>query len=145
MWRFLAGVLSALLFVGAGLFLWKSIAQSEDPVSPPPQPLVLRQEPPAPPPSAERSREQKRFDRYDKDRDEIITKAEYLAPRQKAFVKLDSNGDGRLSFEEWAVRTIGKFADADVDGSGILDREEFATTRVKRTAKPRCECPPDSD
>lgn len=145
MWRFMAGVASALLLVGAGLFLWKGVAQSEDPVPPPKAPLVMRQEPLAPLPSAERSREEKRFDRYDKDRDEKITKAEYLAPRQKAFARLDANGDGRLSFEEWAAKTSGKFAKADADGSGILDRAEFATTRAKRSARPRCACGADQE
>lgn len=145
MWRFLAGVASALLFVGAGLFLWKGIARSDDPVPPPQSPLVLRQQPLTPLPSADRSREEKRFDRYDKDRDQKITREEYLATRQKAFDKLDSNGDGRLSFEEWAMRTIDKFAKADTDRSGILDREEFSTTRAKRASKPRCECSSNSD
>jgi hypothetical protein len=145
MWRFLAGVTSALLFVGAGLFLWKGIAQSENPVPPPSQPLVLKPEPLTPPPAAERSREEKRFDRYDKDRDEIISEAEYLAPRHKAFAKLDTNGDGRLSFEEWAVRTTDKFGKADGDRSKALDRQEFATTRPKRSSRPVCACPQESD
>ncbi|MGE0775131.1 MAG: histidine kinase [Sphingomonadaceae bacterium] len=139
MWRFLAGVTSTLLLVAAGLFFWKGIAQSEDPISPPP----VVQAPPSPlepPPSAERSREEKRFDRYDKDRDQLITSDEYLAPRQKAFTKLDVNGDGRLSFEEWAVRTSDKFAKADADGSKALSRDEFLTTRVKRKPPPRCNC-----
>jgi hypothetical protein len=145
MGRFLAGVVSALLFVGAGLFLWKSIAQSENPVPPPSQPLVLQPAPLAAPPTAERSREEKRFDRYDKDRDEVITETEYLAPRHKAFAKLDGNGDGRLSFEEWAVRTTGKFGKADEDGSKTLSRQEFSATRAKRSSRPVCACPQESD
>ena len=63
----------------------------------------------------ERSREQKRFARYDKDRDAGVTREEYLAPRRKAFVKLDKDGDGKLSFEEWAVRTTERFAAATPD------------------------------
>jgi hypothetical protein len=145
MWRFLAGVASALLLVGAGLFLWKGIARSDDPVAVPGQPLVLQPSPLSAPPSAERSREEKRFDRYDKDRDQLIAKPEYLASRHKAFDKLDANGDGRLSFEEWAVRTTEKFARADVDRSEMLSREEFATTKAKRAEKPRCDCPPDAN
>ena len=59
----------------------------------------------APDPAAEelpralpKTREQKRFGRYDKDRDGAITRDEYLASRRKAYAKLDTNGDGRLSF-----------------------------------------------
>lgn len=146
MWRFLAGVLSALLLVGAGLFLWKGNAQADgDPVPPPPAPSLIQPASLTTPPSAERDREMKRFDRYDKDRDALVTRAEYLASRQKAFDKLDINQDRRLSFDEWSVKTSDKFAKADADGSKALSREEFATTRVKRADKPRCDCPADSD
>jgi hypothetical protein len=145
MWRFLGGVASTLLLVGAGLFLWKGIAQSDDPIPPPGQPLLLQKPALTTPPSADRSREEKRFDRYDKDRDQLITETEYLASRHKAFDKLDGNHDGRLSFEEWAVRTTEKFAKADVDRSGMLSREEFGTTKAKRVSRPRCDCASGSD
>src|SRR3546814_1864328 len=75
--------------------------------------------PPAAPEASEQKREERRFNRYDKDRDEAITREEYLASRRKAFAKLDVNGDGRLSFEEWAIRTTDKFAKADADGSKV--------------------------
>jgi len=145
MWRFLAGVASALLLVGAGLFVWKGIARSDDPVTQPGQPLVLQSALPSTLPTADRSREEKRFDRYDKDRDDVITKAEYLAVRHKAFDKLDLNSDGRLSFDEWAARTADKFTTADSDHSETLTRDEFATTRAKRNAKPRCDCSSDGN
>lgn len=143
MWRFLAGVASALLMVGAGLFVWKSVAQADNPIPPAPgRPSLLARAALTDPPSAERSREEKRFDRYDKDGDQGITRAEYLAPRQIAFAKLDVNHDGRLDFNEWAVRTVDKFAKADADRSGTLNRAEFITTRAKHDPKPRCSCPP---
>lgn len=142
MGRFLAGVAAALLMVGAGIFIWKSIAQADDPVPPAPPPLLVTKSGQPELPSAERSREEKRFDRYDKDRDESITRAEYLAPRQKSFAKLDRNGDGKLDFEEWAGRTTEKFAQADADHSGTLNRNEFATTRAKRSSRSRCVCAP---
>jgi hypothetical protein len=145
MWRFLAGVASALLMVGAGIFMWKSIAQADDPVPPVPRPLLVAQTQTAELPSAERSREEKRFDRYDKDRDDSITRVEYLAPRQKAFTKLDRNGDGKLDFEEWATRTTGKFDKADTNHSKSLDRGEFATTRVIRTSNAACICKQDEN
>jgi hypothetical protein len=146
MGRFLAGVVSALLLVGAGIFIWKSIAQADDPIPPPTRPSLLAAPTPlGDPPSADRSREEKRFDRYDKDRDDIITRPEYLATRQKAFARLDLNNDGKLDFEEWAARTTAKFAKADADKSATLNRVEFTTTRVIRTPTTRCSCPQDSN
>src|SRR3546814_14209257 len=90
--------------------------------------------------ASEQKREERRFNRYDKDRDEAITREEYLASRRKAFAKPDVNGDGRLSFEEWAIRTTDKVAKADADGSIAVTRAEFATTALqgKYPAKPEC-------
>ncbi len=147
MWRFLAGVGSALALVAAGMFLFGA-ANAEDPVLPP-MPVAERAAEPLPervPEAAPKTREEKRFDRYDKDRDSAITRDELLASRRKAYAKLDVNGDGRLSFEEWAVKTTTKFAKADADESGVLTRTEFATTRVQRKTPSRPTCPPaDSD
>lgn len=97
------------------------------------------------PAAEERTREEKRFDRYDKDRDQKITTEEYLLSRRKAFAKLDANGDGRLGFEEWAKKTSDKFAKADADRSKALSRDEFATTKVLRKTKVPVKCPPPRD
>ncbi|WP_448657505.1 histidine kinase [Sphingomonas sp. CJ99] len=144
MWRYLAGAAGAMLLMTAGLFLYRSMASAEvDPLPPPPAKQALSQPLPEAAPSApERSREEKRFDRYDKDRDDRITRDEYLASRRKAYAKLDSNGDGRLSFEEWAIKTTDKFAKADASGDRALTRAEFATTAVKRKAPTTVKCPP---
>jgi hypothetical protein len=56
-----------------------------------------------------RTKEQRRFDRADKDKNGRVTLAEMHQPRRRAFARLDTNGDGRLSFEEWAVRTSTRF------------------------------------
>ena len=149
MWRYLAGGVAALLMAGAGWLFFAGQARPDAAVPPMPAPLaatapaVAEQPEPDLPAAPERSREQKRFDRYDKDRDARITREEYLAPRRKAFAKLDTNGDGRLSFDEWAVKTTTRFAGADADRSGVLTAAEFATTRPKRgnAARPRCVCP----
>ncbi len=145
MLRFLAGVGSALLLVTAGFFLFRGRATPELPPPPPAStaaaaPQALPAPEVAPPAASPRTREQKRFGRYDKDRDGRITRDEYLASRRKAYGKLDANGDGRLSFEEWAARTTAKFGGADRDRSATLDPAEFATTAVKRKARaaPRC-------
>lgn len=156
MWRYLAGAGSALLLVAAGVFLFRGSA-SEEPqtprsvqaqrvagpgaLPPPPGETAL---PPLPkiPEASARTREQKRFDRLDRDRNDAISQAEFFQPRRRFFSRLDRNGDGVLSFEEWAVRGITRFAEADRNRSGTLDRAEFATTKAKRVARPRCDCGP---
>lgn len=147
MGRFLAGMGAVLLLLGGGFF-WMQSRSGAEPVLPD-APLArhaaLSAEalaPPEAPRATDRSREQKRFDRYDKDRDDIITSDEYLASRRKAFAKLDTNGDGQLSFDEWAIKTRDKFAGADKDRSGTLTRAEFATTAPVRKPKPKPNCPP---
>lgn len=143
MWRFLAGVGSALLLCGAGMVWWTSGRQNPAALSAFAPPLARSTDDTVPPPEAdERTREQKRFDRYDKDRNDQVSAEEYLLSRRKAFAKLDANGDGRLSFDEWAKKTTDKFAKADADGSKALSRTEFATTRVIRKTPARRDCPP---
>lgn len=147
MWRYLAGGIGALLMVAAGWTIFSGRARTEAVLPPAPQ-ASARADPAEPvrdapvPEASERTREEKRFDRYDKDRDGRITREEYLASRRKAYARLDTNGDHQLSFEEWAAKTTTKFAGADRDTSGAMDRAEFVSTAVKRKAKPRCACPP---
>lgn len=144
MWRYLVGGLAGVMAIVAGMVL-----QATRPTAP--HPLLAATVPsaqasgvpasdPEVPEALERTREQKRFDRYDKDRNGVILREEYLTPRRKAFAKLDRNGDGVLSFDEWAAKTEAKFDTADKDKSGSLTREEFATTAVKRKPHPRCTC-----
>jgi len=147
MLRFFAGVGSALLLVSAGFFIWVGMAQDEeDPVPDAPTesagPIVAGA--PARPPSAdERTKEQRRFDRADRDNDGRITLEELFYPRRRAFQRLDTNGDGRLAFEEWAVRTSTKFGEADANRDRALNRPEFATTAPRRRTParaPNCRC-----
>jgi len=147
MGRYLAGVASALLLAAAGFFLWTGRAQRE-PTLPSVPPAAALPGPAAsggtarlsdPPRASEATREEKRFSRYDRNRDGKVDRDEYLLSRRKAFAKLDTNGDGKLSFEEYAVKTIAKFGKADADRSNALDAGEFATTRVVRKPKPPCQ------
>ena len=149
--RFSAGAGSALLLAAAGVFIWTSRAERESAAVPgaPPAEAVdagVQSGSPATPPSAdERTREQRRFDRADRDNDGRITLAELTYPRQRAFARLDTNHDGRLSFEEWAVRTLTKFSTADANHDAALSREEFATTAARRrpaARQARCNCAP---
>ena len=144
MWRFVAGVLSALLLVGAGLFWWRSGIEAAVVSAPATAGTQAgEQAPPLPPAAGEKTREEARFARYDKDKDGKVSRPEFLAARQRAFAKLDVDGDGKLSFEEYGVKTLERFTKADANHSGILDPDEFTTPRIVRTAtKPRC--PPAS-
>jgi Ca2+-binding EF-hand superfamily protein len=92
------------------------------------------------PAASEKSREERRFARYDKDTNGTITRAEMMETRRKAFEKLDANRDARLTFEEWAVATSDRFAKADADRSGSLTAAEFATTRREARPEARCSC-----
>ncbi len=138
MWRYLVGGLATLALVAAGMLLFNRSARSVAAL--PSVPLALAQTteggalPATVPEASDKTREQKRFDRYDKDRDGKVTREEYLAPRRKAYAKLDANHDGVLSFDEWAVKTETKFAEADKDKSGAMTPAEFVSTAPKRKA-----------
>lgn len=153
--RYVAGGASMMLLMTAGLFLWIGANGQEVVIPdapPPPEPLeleglpkadesapVLGPPPPTPPKAYKTSREERRFNRYDRNRDEIITRLELMSSRTKAFKALDKDGDNLLTFEEWATATSGRFSGADKDDDGELTRAEFRTTRPKRAAS-RCKC-----
>jgi len=145
MWRYFAGGAGALMLAFAAMFLFRGSAAPEVKVPFAPAAVAEAAEDALPdeaPSASAKTREQKRFDRLDKDRNDTITRDEFFVLRKKAFAKLDTNGDGKLSFDEWAIRNTTKFAGADKDKSGTLSRAEFATTAVKRKAPaPRCACP----
>jgi hypothetical protein len=154
MGRFLAGSIAALLLAGAGLVWWQG-RDSGNPAAlhaqplPPPQGDDLPSAGDAnavgkaPPPEATaRTREEKRFDRYDRNRDNIVTRNEMMSARANEFRKLDKDGNNLLSFEEWAVKTSDRFAGADANKDVRLTRAEFVTTAPKRKAGPVCACAP---
>ena len=146
MGRFVAGVMSALLLVAAGFFFWRGQDGSQAAI---PEPLAEDRsfalaDVPRAPSAPEKSKEERRFNRYDKDKNGAVSQAEYLASRQKAYARLDVNHDGVLSFSEYATKTVLKFTKADADRTGALTRNEFATTRVVRKARPKPDCPPVS-
>lgn len=150
MWRYLAGAAAGILLVVAGMTLQAMRAPPATTLAAMPVVAPETAAPdgqaasPAVPEALQATREQKRFDRYDKDRNGSITRDEYLMARHKAFAKLDVDGNGTLSFDEWAVKAETKFALADKDKSGAMNAAEFATTAVKRKSKPRPNCRPTS-
>ncbi|NML94039.1 EF-hand domain-containing protein [Novosphingobium olei] len=152
--RILIGAFAALALVASGTFWWQGRAATER--ATPVAKLATAASAqavednlpdadagdavgPALPHVSEQTREQRRFDRLDKDRDGRITRNEMLAPRVKDFRKLDVDGNNLLTFEEWAMATSNKFKKADADGNGALDRAEYATTKVA-PKKPACKC-----
>lgn len=146
MWRYLGGAASMLVLMGAGFFLVREMAVSQVPLPEAPPASggsPLANVPLKAPAADEASKEEKRFNRTDKDKNGTIAKAEFLFTRQRAFARLDTNGDGTISFDEYAAKTSEKFLKADGDKNGALTGKEFATTRVIRKAKPpRADCPP---
>jgi hypothetical protein len=154
MGRFLAGSLSALLLAAAGIFWWQGHApQGQAVVAAQPAPAAASDDslpvgdpnamdaaPPLPPSASPRTREERRFDHYDRDRDNIITRNEMMASRVRDFRKLDTDGNNLLSFEEWAAHTAVRFDTADADHDGKLTRVEFATTAPKRSNRSVAKC-----
>lgn len=147
--KFLFGGLAAIALLTGGFFLWRGISATPDPaaeaIAPPPAlpeaAVDAQGEPPPEPPAARAAtREERRFQRYDRNRDGIVTRIEMMASRTNAFKRLDTDGNNLLSFEEWAVATSDRFAGADADRSGGLNAAEFATTAPRREARSRCRC-----
>lgn len=154
--RLVLGAVSALILVGIGMFWWQGRAEVERGAPPPlPEPMVEKPDEetlpqvdpgtmvgPEPPEATELTREQRRFFRYDRNRDLKITRTEMLSSRTSGFRKRDKDGNNLLTFEEWAVTTAERFAGADADGNLELTPAEFATTAPKRKPKPKpkCEC-----
>lgn len=150
---FVLGAFLALALAGLGVFWWQGRAEVEQGAPPPmaqepvanptvlPSADVTDLQGPAPPEASELTREQRRFFRYDRNRDLRITRNEMLSTRTDAFRKLDKDGNNLLTFEEWAVATVGKFEGADVDGDNSLTQREFATTAPRAAKrKPACRC-----
>lgn len=151
--RTVLGAFAALLLVATGLFWWQGRAALDvgDPLPPAADNATDEGLPDAtgqglrgaaPPAANEVTKEQRRFDRLDRNRDGKITRVEMLSPRVAGFRKLDADGNNLLSFEEWAVKTSNRFKGADGNGDGNLDRGEFVKTKPKAKAKPACNCGP---
>ena len=144
------GAFAALVLLGIGLFWLQGRAEVERGAPPPVAPAATPEglpsadvaglEGPAPPEASELSREERRFFRYDRDRDRRISRNEMLSTRTDAFRALDKDGNNLLTFEEWAVATAQRFDQADGDRDGELTEKEFATTAPKPAATPRCNC-----
>ncbi|MEM7778965.1 MAG: hypothetical protein AAF697_01085 [Pseudomonadota bacterium] len=148
------GVFLGLVLAGVGVFWWQGRAQVDQNAPPPPEPEELVEADPeelpqvdpgdmvgpAPPEASELTREERRFFRYDRNRDRIITRQEMLSTRTDAFRKLDVDGNNLLTFEEWAVTTSNRFAEMDEDADEKLTQAEFATSAPARRTSQRASC-----
>jgi hypothetical protein len=150
--RFFAGVAVCFLLMTGAFLIWQSHAEKAPglPAAPAASgvsswfggsaPLVA-------PEADEKTREQKRFSRYDKNKDGKIEQDEYLAARRRNFDKLDVDHNGALSFAEYAAKGIDKF-DSAGGRKGWLSEAEFATTapphKPKRLAACSCRSRPSA-
>ena len=154
--RTVVGAVGALLLAAAGLFWWQGRAAVERAAPPPPTLAEIPAESDleaiptedgegltgaALPQVDEDTREERRFNRLDRNRDNLVSRDEALQPRVAAFRKLDRDRNNLLSFEEWAVATSNRFKGADADGDERLTRAEFAKTKPPKAAhRPGCRC-----
>lgn len=153
--RTVLGAVGALLLAAAGLFWWQGRAAVESAAPPPPTLAEIPRESDLEaiptedgaglmggdlPEANEATREERRFNRLDRNRDNLISRGEALQPRVAMFRKLDKDGNNLLSFEEWAVATSNRFKSGDANGDGSLTRAEFAKTKPKQAQRPACRC-----
>jgi hypothetical protein len=167
--RIAVGAVSALLLASAGFFWWQGRAELER-GAPPPDfraarnrrlncPMAIPQGRPCPATRRKKPKqtsEERRFNRFDRNRDGKISRVEMLSTRVKAFQKLDTNHDNLLTFEEWAVKTSDRFKTIDKDGDGIISRDElnayYAAQEAAKEARAKaravqcsCSTAPDDD
>ena len=136
MWRFLAGAAACFLLLTGAFLLWQSRAQGPSlPAAPTPlasaaPSLFGASQPLEAPEASPKNRQEKRFSRYDKNKDGKVESEEYFAARRKNFEKLDLDHNGALSFQEYAVKGIEKFQGADNDRSGWLLSRRIRSDRT---------------
>ena len=140
MLRFFAGVAVCFLLMTGAFLIWQSRAASGPrlPEAPPARSASLfgSDTPLQAPEASAKTREEKRFGRYDKNKDGKVQSEEYLAARHRNFDKLDIDHNGALSFQEYAVKGIEKF-NAAGGRKGWLSPAEFVATappQAKRKA-----------
>jgi len=145
MLRFLAGAASCFLLLTGAFLIWQSRAEERPglPAAPAPRAysasLLSGAQPLEAPEATPQSREEKRFSRYDKNKDGKVEADEYLAARRRNFDKLDLDHNGALSFQEYAIKGIQKFQAAG-GAKGWLSPAEFVKTAPPPAKHKTCSC-----
>jgi len=145
MLRFLAGAASCFLLLTGAFLIWQSRAEERPglPAAPAPRAysasLLSGAQPLEAPEATPQSREEKRFSRYDKNKDGKVEADEYLAARRRNFDKLDLDHNGALSFQEYAIKGIQKFQAAG-GAKGWLSPAEFVKTAPPPAKRKTCSC-----
>jgi hypothetical protein len=143
--RFLAGAAACFLLLTGAFLIWQSRAEHSTGFSaaqgaPGADGSLFGGTPLRAPEASEKTREEKRFSRYDKNKDGKVQADEYLAARHRNFDKLDLDHSGALSFQEYAAKGIEKFNDAG-GRKGWLTAAEFVATAPPQTKrKNTCSC-----
>jgi EF hand len=146
MLRFFAGAASCFLLLTGAFLIWQSRADAPRGLPAAPQPraygasMLSAAQPLQAPEASPASREEKRFSRYDKNKDGKVQAQEYLAARQRNFAKLDIDHNGALSFQEYAVKGIEKFNAAGGRKGWLSPAEFVATAPPPAKHKPGCSC-----
>jgi hypothetical protein len=142
--RFFAGVAATFLFMTGAFLIWQSRAERGPslPDAPPARSAGLfgSSAPLQAPEASAKTREEKRFGRYDKNKDGKVQSDEYLAARRRNFDKLDADHNGALSFSEYAVKGIEKFNAAGGRKGWLSPAEFVATAPPQAKRKPTCSC-----
>ena len=144
MLRFFAGVAACFLLMTGAFLMWQSRAEKGPglPEAPPARSIGLfdSNQPLQAPEASAKTREERRFGRYDKNKDGKVQADEYLAARHRNFDKLDVDHNGALSFQEYAVKGIEKFNAAGGRKGWLLPAEFVATAPPPPKRKPGCSC-----
>jgi hypothetical protein len=145
MLRFLAGAAACFLLMTGAFLIWQSRAASGPslPGAPPARTVsasLFGATPLEAPEASTKTREEKRFARYDKDKDGKVEAVEYLAARRRNFDKLDVDHNGVLSFNEYAAKGIEKFVAAGGKKGWLTPAEFVATAPPQAKHKLGCSC-----
>ena len=145
MLRFLAGAAACFLLLTGAFLIWQSRAERPSGLPGAPAARAVSsffgdngslQAPEA----SEKTREEKRFSRYDKNKDGKVEAGEYLAARKRNFDKLDLDHNGALSFNEYAAKGIEKFNAAGGRKGWLSPAEFVATAPPQAKRKLGCSC-----
>ncbi len=145
MLRFLAGAAACFLLLTGAFLIWQSRAEHSAGLpaaqgTPGTGVFLFGGTPLQAPEASEKTRQEKRFSRYDKNKDGKIEADEYLAARRRNFDKLDLDHNGALSLQEYAAKGIEKFNDAGGRKGWLSPAEFVATAPPPAKRKSACSC-----